>query len=487
MKGSFAGFRLQVGVLFLAIALPGTSLALITFERTYGGNRDDIAHSVQQTEDGGYIMAGETQSFGAGLGDVYLYKTDSLGNTQWSRVYGGSGIDIGHCVRQTEDGGYIVAGETWSFGSGLPYVYLVKTDSLGDTLWTRTFADRWAKGYSVRQTQDGGYIAVGVTEIGGSVGQDAYLVKVDSSGQLLWTRHHGGPDTDMAYCVRQTTDGGFIVVGETLPPRNLYILRTDSLGDPRWARVYGGAGDARAYFVDKTEDGGYIITGYANTFGSGDGVYLLRTDSIGDTLWSRRYGTIGGSYGRSVLVASDGGYVVAGGCLRMGGNKDVLLLKTDSNGDSVWSRSFGGILEEQGAEAQQTRDGGYILLGSTWSFGTGSRNMFYLIKTDENGLTGVEEAGTRPLLGRQVLELMQNHPNPFNRSTAIAYSLAQTAQITLSIYDITGRLVETLVNGMQQPGMHEVHWNRKTNPSGVYFYRLNAGEFVRTRKMVVVE
>jgi hypothetical protein len=182
--------------------------------RTYGGSNDDYAWSVEQTADGGYIVAGSTNSFGAGDFDCYLVKTNSQGDTLWTRTYGGSDDDRATSIQQTADGGYIVAGFTLSFGAGSGDFYLVKTNSLGDTLWTRTYGGSSDdKGFSVQRTADGGYIVAGFTLSFGAGGYDFYLVKTNSQGDTLWTRTYGGSNQDEARSAQQTADGGYIVAG----------------------------------------------------------------------------------------------------------------------------------------------------------------------------------------------------------------------------------------------------------------------------------
>jgi hypothetical protein len=205
-------------LLFLAFLLAPFPLAgKITFERTYGGIEFDWGQSVQQTQDGGYIVAGQTQSFGPWDYDVYLVKTDSVGDTVWTRTYGGNHDDAGWSVQQTQDAGYVVAGFTMSFGAGDYDVYLVKTDSLGDSVWTRTYGGFDADlGYSVQQTEDRGYIIAGETHSFDMGSGDVYLVKTDSVGDTVWTRTYGGSDWDFGYSVQQTQDGGYVVGGQTL-------------------------------------------------------------------------------------------------------------------------------------------------------------------------------------------------------------------------------------------------------------------------------
>ncbi|RPH92343.1 hypothetical protein EHM69_12945, partial [candidate division KSB1 bacterium] len=215
---------------------------------TYGGSGYDGAGCIQQTADGGYILTGTTDSFGAGLHDFYLVKTDSQGQPLWTRTYGGNNHDRARCVQQTSDGGYILAGTTWSFGAGIYDLFVVKTNALGDTLWTHTYGGNYEnEAFSVRQTADGGYVVCGL-KYSVSNYNDAYIVKTDSQGNPLWTRTYGGRGSDIAYSIRQTADGGYIAAGGTssygtgIPvSSNCWLLKTNRQGDTLWTRTYGGS------------------------------------------------------------------------------------------------------------------------------------------------------------------------------------------------------------------------------------------------------
>ncbi|MFH1012039.1 MAG: hypothetical protein V1784_12505, partial [bacterium] len=285
--------------------------------RTYGGSSLDEAHSVQQIADGGYIVAGDTYSFGAGWWDFYLVKTNSSGEPLWTRTYGGTGYDGANSVQQTADGGYIVAGGTGSFGAGDRDFYLVRSNSQGDTLWTRTYGGSgtdWA--FSVDSSADGGYIVAGLTYSFGAGGGDFYLVKTNSQGDTLWTRTYGGSSYDVANSVQQTADGGYIVAGGTYSfgagLYDFYLVKTNSQGDMLWTRTYGGSYDDYAFSVQQTADGGYIVAGYTWSFGAGSSdFYLVKTNSKGDPLWTRTYGGRLDDVVNSVQQTADGGYIVA--------------------------------------------------------------------------------------------------------------------------------------------------------------------------------
>jgi len=342
------------------------------------GSDYDRGYSVQQTTDGGYIVAGYADFYGGGNDDVYLIKTDSLGDTLWTRTFGGDGNDQGYSVQQTDDEGYIVTGYTRSYGAGSSDVYLIKTNSLGDTLWTRTFGgDGNDQGYSVQQTDDEGYIITGYTSSYGAGNDDVYLIKTDSLGDTLWTRTFGGSLYDYGTSVQQTIDRGYIVTGSYSPGGvDLYLIKTDSLGGTLWTRTYGKIGSAHGSSVQQTTDGGFIVAGMSEVRLNIYDVYLIKTDSLGDTLWTRTFGGDGNDKGYSVQQTDDEGYIVTGA-----GSGDVYLIKTNSLGDTLWTRTFGGDGNDQGLSVQQTDDEGYIITGYTSSYGAGLIDI-YLLKIE---------------------------------------------------------------------------------------------------------
>jgi hypothetical protein len=248
--------------------------------KTFGGSNPNGASSfsIQQTTDGGYIITGDITIDG----DVGLIKMDSNGNHLWTKAYGGSSsYDIAYSVQQTTDGGYILTGFTNSFGAGFYDVYLIKTDNIGDTLWTRTFGGPSAEiGWCVQQTSDGGYIVSG-----SCVGGYAYLIKTTSSGDTLWTRAYESGRVGQS--IKQTTDGGFIIAGSATGivsgNKDLYLLKTDASGNVTWSTSFGGAGLDEGFSVQQTLDGGYIVGGYTTSYGAGSSdFYLIKTDAIGN-------------------------------------------------------------------------------------------------------------------------------------------------------------------------------------------------------------
>jgi hypothetical protein len=454
--------RLYSFILLLALAFAVPAFAQQRWERTYGGTSNDWGYSVQQTSDGGFIVAGYSGSFGNGY-QVYLIKTDTSGDTLWTRTYGGFSTEWGYSVQQTPDGGYIIGGRTSSFGAGGNDVYLIKTNAAGDTLWTRTYGGRgYDEGTSVQQTSDGGYIISGTSDSYSTGDLDVYLIKTDASGDTLWARVYGSWWDEDGLSVQQTSDGGYIIAGWTWAssPSNydFYLIKTNPSGDTLWTKKYGGSGNDEANCIKQTSDGGFIIVGFTSSYGAGSfDNYLIKTDAQGDTLWTRTYGGTNDDYGLFVQQTSDSGYIIAGYTSSFGaGGYDVYLIKTNKDGDTLWTKTYGGTGDDEGWSVQQTSDEGYIIAGTTTSFGAGGYDV-YLIKTDANGNVGVEVSPSR----QSRVTSYGVFPNPFTSFTSVQNHEADR----FALYDVSGRRVGTYRGDRIGEGLQ----------AGVYFVRAEGG------------
>ena len=338
-------------VTFLFFNIPTLAQALDTlWTKAFGGINAEYAYSIQQTSDGGYIIVGRTASFGAGSIDLWLLRTDGFGDTLWTKTFGGSGDDWGRSVQQTSDGGYIITGWTGTFGLGYYDAWLIKTDPLGDSLWTKLFGGNGNDyGYYIQQSLvipgDEGFIVGGETTSSGAGLTDAWLIKTDLQGNTNWIKTYGGSSNDHLYCVEQTSDGGYISTGWTssfsTAYEDVYLIRTNASGDTLWTKIYGGSESDVGRSVKQTTDGGYIIAGWTRSFGvASNDVYLIKTDNNGDTLWTKTYGGIYNEEGHSVLQTLDGGYIIAGFIQTDPGNIDVWLLRTDASGDILWAKTI---------------------------------------------------------------------------------------------------------------------------------------------------
>lgn len=359
------------------------------FNTAFGGSDDEVGYSVDKTSGGGYIMAGYTETYGNGLKDVWLVKTNSSGNEEWSQTFGSSSMDEAKCVQTTSDNGFIVAGSTVN-GTSLQ-LYLIKTDELGVEQWSHAYSGGSGSisGESVKETNDGGYIITGdivVPDTADGLQTDMLLLKVDVNGNEAWRNHYGGMHSDNGYSVIQTSDGGFIAAGyySTFDTTNgndsdWWLVKTNSSGVVEWNQTYGEEGFDYAYSVIETIEGGFTITG---SFAVSGGIDLLNISESGDVLWNQAYFEGTGSHGNSVQQTYDGGYIVAG--TRIG--RDAILVKTNQVGEQEWAQEYGGSSPAWLNSVQQTNDGGYIASGSSRSFSFGERDA-YLVKTDPEGNT----------------------------------------------------------------------------------------------------
>lgn len=370
----------QVGIVF-------------TWEAAQGTAGFDVAYSAQESSDGGTISTGYTNTGTEKAQDVYLVKTDAAGGLLWARTFGGIDDDVGWSLQQTADGGIIIAGVTTG-GQGTSG-YIIKTDNSGVIVWERSLADRLANRiYSVRQTADGGYILAGSIDSfspgAGVVGygmEDMYLVRLDGAGSVLWEKRFGGPGTDVGWSVKETGDGGFVLAGVTdsfgfsEKREQVYLVRSDANGTLLWHNNYGDGLSQYGYDVEIAPSGDLVVTGYAATLDRGNVYYLARVSATGTLIWEKNFGSTDSLYHRNDLViAADGGYLVAGN-----DGFNAYLFRLDSAGSETWSRTFNWsqyLTICTAASLSRSSDGGYLIAGSTWPT---SGKDFLLIKTDADG------------------------------------------------------------------------------------------------------
>jgi hypothetical protein len=381
--------RLGQLAMILLLLVPKAAWAQeVIWAKFYGGWDRDQGFGICATDDGGFILTGQSSSYGT-QSQVLVVKTDSNGDSLWTRNYGGYGWDQGNSVQLTSDGGYVIAGWTTSFGNG-SQAYLIKTDSAGNVLWTGSYGGSGLEdAITVQQTSDEGYIFVGTTSSYGAGNYDVYAVKTNSAGEVEWAKPYGGVRDDRGYWVEQTADGGYIVCGYTqsfAPHSGVYLIKTDSQGDTVWTRAYDASGCYMAVgvCVQQTQDGGYIATGNSICYpepGHYD-LILIKTSANGDTVWTRHYGEHYEDFGNAVRQTPDGAYVAVGMTQSFGADyKDLFLIQTDKNGDSLWTRTYGGSSFDLGSEVVEDSDGNYVVVGCTGSWGAGDSD-FYLLKID---------------------------------------------------------------------------------------------------------
>jgi uncharacterized delta-60 repeat protein len=358
--------------------------------RTYGDNSGiahDEASSVDNAVDGGYIVAGTSND------DVWVVKLHEDGFVAWEKNYENGGVEQAHAVKNTADRGYVVSAVADSFGAGDQDLWALKLNAQGTIEWQKTYGtvgdDR---AHDIQQTTDDGYVLVG-----GS-GDDMLALRLNPDGTISWQRTYDDVATvlDEAYAVQQTTDAGYVVVGMTdltgTGAADIRVLRLNTDGTVAWQRDYGdagGTGDDRAYAVAQTVDGGYIVAGYTSSFGAGGSdIWLLKLNPDGTIAWQKAYGGTGDEEARAVRETVDGGYIVVGSTSSFGrGNQDVWMLKLNTDGSVAWETTYGQIDDDKGMDVQLTYDGQYILAGATEFFGDGYTGFadMWVLRLDQTG------------------------------------------------------------------------------------------------------
>jgi len=473
-------FALACCVAIFLLLMPTRCIGMITFERTWwwGGN-NCYAYNVNQTPDGGYAVS-TAAGFSADTMCMAMVRTDSLGDTLWVRFYlqaTGGGYS---CM--TRDSGYVILGNYLSQETDLDIIVL-RTDSLGDTLWSFVYAGPGLdNGVAIIPTFDRGFAITG--HISDANRWACGLMKLDSTGHMSWLRIYEVPGSLGAkgYSVQQMPDSGFVVAGDVQDTnyyRQLYLVRTDPQGETLWSRAY----DSKllpfsiGLSVCVTRDSGYVITGIGNdpdTAQHRSATFLMKTNWKGDTLWLRRYhgDTVGNLTAYCVRQTVDGGFVLTGAI-----NGLVWLLRTDSLGDSLWVRKFGIPGTGYGAyDVRQTRDGGFAVSALV------NNHSACLIKTDTLGLvSSVAESPT----SQPVRFAFSVWPNPFSDRVSFELSVSRARSGKLQILDASGRLVRTL-SAEARTVWDATDENGLLVPKGVYFARLVPNSSATIQKLLLI-
>ncbi len=459
----------------------------LLWDHRFGGNGWDEFRDVVQTPDGGYALVGMTQSFGAGLQDFWLVKTDASGDPLWSRTYGGSGNESAEALILTDDGGLLLVGQTTSYGGGYYDIWAVKTDAGGDTLWTRAYGGPYGGsgedyGKGVVQTDDGGFALVG-SAIWGS--GEVFLVRTDGDGNELWRRYYGGYYDEAGHSIVRTTDGGYLLVGLTdsfgAGAADAWMIKVDAEGDSLWSKTFGGADYDWGFWGAET-DGGYLLVGATLTFGADPpDAWMAKADPEGDSLWAYAYGSEAIEYAYSAIQTDDA-ILLTGLYNETYLPGQVYLAKTDLNGSVLWTANYGSsLLDDLGFSIIQNNEGDYIIAGRS-STPSGDYEA-YLLALEGSGTGILSFLKTMP----GDFSLYPPHPNPFNAETAINYTLQASSYASLKLYDTTGRLVETLVEGWSSAGRHKLVFEAKHLASGIYFMKLQVGDFAQMQKLILLK
>lgn len=488
----------------------------IQWQKCLGGSDIDIAYSSQQTTDGGSVVAGWTESndgdVSGNLGDwdFWVVKLDGEGNLEWQRALGGTNADVAYAIQQTSDDGYIVAGYTLSNDGDITGnhggfdCWVVKLDAAGTMLWQKALGGSQAdQAQSIKQTTDGGYIVAGWTgsndgDVSGNHGNnDVWVVKLDPAGAFIWQKALGGSSYEQATSIQQTSTGGYILAGQTDSndgdvygnhgSMDLWVVELVATGNLLWQRALGGSLNDGARSIQLTSDGGYIVAGSAfsndgdvsGNHGNGD-QWVVKLDAVGNLVWQKCLGGGSGDVANGISETNDGRYIVAGSSLSNDGDVsgthgsgDAWVLMLDAAGSLAWQKCLGGSDGDVSSTIQQTSDGGYFVAGSTSSNdGDASGNHgdldFWVVKLDSTN-TGVPD---------QEEPTFTLSPNPGDGLVLLRTGKWMN-EATITLTDALGReLLREPMNG------NEFLLDLSPRPAGLYLVTLRSVEGMTTRRLL---
>lgn len=391
------------------------------------------AESLKRTPDHGYLITGYTNKTDTAGYDVVLIKTDSVGNLLWQHYYGGTDWDFGNDVTIAADSNYLVCGSTYSYGAGNTDMYLLKINTQGNTLWTRTFGGEYEDvATSIDVCKNGDILVAGFTKSFGAGNYDALLVRYDSAGNELWHKTYGDTAVEKIYSVRENYNKDIVMGGYTSSfgagGDDFYLIYADSLGAQKWYQAVGGPDDERAYTMDLTTDSAYVLSG----------------------------------------VTTGPGY------------QDVYFYKMLANGQWHCSTSHGSVAPDNANAIKQTLDGGYIIVGSTSGFGGCLSNVF-VVKTGADGLSEAYNSIFEQTLVKS--KILTIYPNPFTSQAVVEWSAEVQKPSVFCLYNTLGHL---LLKRDIDPGTKRFIISRNNLPDGIYFYQWRDDKGVKWSGKVVV-
>lgn len=515
---------LLISYLVFSISLIYAQAPSIQWQKSLGGTVGDYGRCGQQTKDKGYIFAGYSNSIDGDVTgnidttDFWVVKLDSTGALQWQKSYGGTDVEIAASIQQTFDMGYVVSGFTISNDSnvtgnhGFLDSWVIKLDSIGTLQWQKCLGGSAAENaMSVQQTLDKGYILAGISnstngDVTGNHGDhDCWVVKLDSAGTLQWEKSLGGAGTEMGYSARQTADGGYIVAAKAdsidgdvtanYGGDDFWVIKLSSSGSLQWEKSFGGSANDASYCVQPADDGGYIVAGASSSNNTGNvtgnhggyDYWVIKIDSMGTLQWEKCLGGSGYDVANYVSVDKDGGYIVGGesnsnnngNVTGNHGGSDFWVVKLDDTGTMKWQKSLGGSANDVSYCVQPTADEGYIVTGHSASPGgsgditnSHGKDDFWVVKLNAASIsTGISE--------KEYTHSIQVYPNPSN-GQFIFSGLEKESKI--AVYDITGKLIHQT---MSKNSNTIIDLSEKEK--GMYFYKITTLKSVVEQGKIIIQ
>jgi len=447
---------------------------------SFGGNKDDEGVAMCLTNDGGFLLAGSTRSYGAGSEDIYLIKLNSYWQQMWSATYGGVHQDHARSIITTDEG-IMILGDVWDGGNTRLGMYLSLVDTEGYEIWSKQYGtdmDDW--GHHIIEARNGDFMLLGYTR-GFEVSGDIYLVRTDHEGNLLWENSYGYERDDYAMDIIENDDDSFLIIGTkngffndvhanyNTHDADVLLIKIDANGNEIWKKTIGDDGHDFGYSIKEAPNGGKYIFGSTQSYGAGSfDMFLSKIDNDGTEEWHTTYGGEKYDYGLSMDVNNIGELFLFGTTKSFGQNnsEDFYLIKTDEDGNTIWELTMGGELTDYGHSVIALPDSGCIVIGSSKSYGNGGSDVLF-VKIDkygqiENIINGVDTAFENQMVIA---------PNPaHSEARVILLGNHQNVNRTMEITSINGILVKKY-----NLSFNNLSFDVSGLPAGVYVYKIVTG------------
>ncbi|MCD6017303.1 MAG: hypothetical protein K0S53_424 [Bacteroidetes bacterium] len=434
------------------------------FQKSYNKPLDQEGQDVLPTPDGGYLIAGYTNTSLLYDCDLMILKTDASGNEVWTKTYGGSKPDFPYHMLATNDGNYFLVGYSQSYGGGDMDILLQKIDPSGNEIWLKTYGGN-GNDYArdITATTDGNYMIVGSSNSSSTTGQNANLIKIDPAGDVIWSKTYGGSANDHGCIVKQCSDGGYIMLGQTysygIGNGDAWLVKMNSTGDTTWTKTFGGSQNDEGISLTVNSDNSFtFVVRDSSNAGKDIDTRVIKTSSTGSIIWDKTYGGNKKDTPKMIQPTSDGGYIIAAISRSFGWiNPDMWFLKLTSSGDTTWTRHYGGSNNEHAYTARELADGSFISVGKTTSYGPTMDPI--LLKINSNGTLTV---GLRELAASSPIHL---YPNPSSGNVTIDLHNFKAKKVTVT--DVIG--VEIYSKEIENENILTI--KLEDNKSGVYFVK----------------
>ncbi len=471
----------------------------LSWQKALGGSASDESYAICSTADGGAVVAGLTLSNNGdvsvnyGSYDVWLVKLQANGTIEWQKSLGGSSDDVANSIQQTNDGGYILAGYTFSNNGdvsgnhGSSDCWIVKLNSSGNLVWQKTFGGSGIDNASkIIQTSDNGFIVAASSDTndgdvtGNHGNRDYWILKLDAAGILQWQKSLGGTGFDMARGILQADDG-YVVAGWSNSNNgdvtgayggdDYWVVKLDLVGNLVWQKTLGGSSHEQAFSITKNDNEEFIVAGLSSsndgdvTGNTDSDFWIVKLNTFGNIVWQKTFG-VGGVDRATDIIFVNGGYVIVGWAEASSGNhggRDYWVIKIDDSGNLIWQKTLGGSANDDAYSVCQALDGGYFISGVTFSndgdvIGNHGQADYWVVKLEADSSLGIAE--------NQMGKYMTIYPNPANEILYISFPENEDSTGNVSVFDISGKIVFTSPVESENIEINIGNWN-----SGLYFLK----------------